>query len=73
MFYQFRPMSFDGGTNLLKMKPASVKQFHCAASIAFLKNCAKHHLSDFVDSVGPWKSSARITSRSLNVMLEFQL
>jgi hypothetical protein len=55
------------------MKPASVKQFLCVASIALLKNYAKDHLSDFVESVGPWKSSARITPRSLNVMLETQL
>lgn len=36
------------------------------ASIALLKNCAKNHLSDFVDPVGPWKSPARIGPRSFH-------
>lgn len=36
------------------------------ASVALLKNCAKGHLSDFVDPVGPWKSPARNGPRSFH-------
>ena len=36
------------------------------ASISLLKNCAKDHLSDFVDPVGPWKYPARIGPRSFH-------
>jgi hypothetical protein len=36
------------------------------ASISLLKECAKDHLSDFVDPVGPWKYPARIGPRSFH-------